>query len=71
MTDKNPLIEDQSIDTLHNIENHLRFINDYFASKQNDPDCADDIRIWHGLNKTLDMSIEAIRFEIDRSSKEK
>lgn len=71
MSDKNPLIEDQSIDTLHNIENHLRFINDYFAVKHYDPDTSEDQRVLHGLCKTLDMSIDALRFEIDRFQMQK
>lgn len=65
MSDKNSLIEADLVDTLHNIENHLRFINDYFAEKQNESD--HDPRIWHGLCKTLDMSIDnGIRYEIER-----
>ena len=58
----NPLLESDLIDSLRNIENHLRFINDYFAAKQADSDSTDDVRVLHGLCKTLDMTIDAIAF---------
>ncbi len=70
MTNNNPLIETDLRDTLCNIENHLRFINDYFAIKQQDGHCGDDMRIWHGLCHTLDMSINALRFCQDHQGNE-
>ncbi len=67
-TNKNPLIQCTVVDTLCYVENHLRFINDYFAAKQYDKDGCEDQRIIHGLCNTLDMSIEALRYEIDRDN---
>lgn len=66
MRNKNPLIETQLIDTLCNVENHLRFINDYFAIKHYDPDSMDEMEVLHGLCKTLDVSIDALRYLIDQ-----
>jgi len=66
MSNTNPLIEHQPLDTLCNIENHLRFINDYFLLKHYDPDLMDEREVLHGLCKTLDMSIDALRHLIEQ-----
>ncbi len=67
-TGKNPLIQSTIVDTLCYVENHLRFINDYFSAKQYDQDSSEDPRVIHGLCNTLDMSIEALRYEINRDN---
>lgn len=67
-TGKNPLIQSNIVDTLCYVENHLRFINDYFSAKQYDQDGNEDPRVIHGLCNTLDLSIEALRYEINRDN---
>ncbi len=66
-TPSNPLIQGNILDTLYMVENSLRFVNDYFYRLQySEDEPPGDAKVWHGLQMTMDMSIEAIRHEIER-----
>ena len=65
LTNCNPLIESNLIDTLANVRDQLHFLHD-FAMRLGSTDMELDEHVSHGLCTTVAASINALSYEINQ-----